>query len=127
MLALNEQFERIAEVALVLVVGAMLPQVTWPEHGALFLAALLLAIRPLSVWLGLRGAGLSGVQVAFMSWFGVRGIGSLYYLCFALAFGVSGGDARTLADLTLLVIATSIVVHGISVTPLMRLYKRRAA
>lgn len=126
-LALNEQFERIAEVALVLVVGAMLPQVTWPEHGALFLAALLLAIRPLSVWLGLRGAGLSGVQVAFMSWFGVRGIGSLYYLCFALAFGVSGGDARTLADLTLLVIATSIVVHGISVTPLMRLYKRRAA
>ena len=126
-LTFNEQFERIAEVALVLVIGAMLPGVTWPTHGALFLAALLLAIRPLAVWLGLRGAGLSGPQVAFMSWFGIRGIGSLYYLSFAIAFGVSGADARTLADLTLLVIAASIVVHGISVTPLMRLYQRRGA
>lgn len=123
-LTVNEQFERIAEVALVLCVGAMLPEVSWPSHGATFLAVLLLAIRPLAVCIGLRGAGLSGVQVAFMSWFGVRGVGSLYYLSFALAFGVSGREAQLLADLTLLVIAASIVVHGISVTPLMRIYQR---
>jgi NhaP-type Na+/H+ or K+/H+ antiporter len=126
-LTVNEQFERIAEVALVLVVGAMLPEVRWPAHGAVFLVILLVAIRPLAVLLALRGAGLSGLQVAFMSWFGVRGVGSLYYLCFALAFGLSGGEARILADLTLAVIAASIVVHGVSVTPLMRLYTRKSA
>ncbi|HEY0137260.1 MAG TPA: sodium:proton antiporter [Nannocystis sp.] len=123
-LTFNEQFERIAEVALVLCVGAMLPQVSWPEHGATFLAVLLLVIRPLAVWLGLRGAGLSGVQVAFMSWFGVRGIGSLYYVAFALVLGFSGGEAQLLVDLALIVIATSIVLHGISVTPLMRRYRK---
>ena len=126
-LAFNEQFERVAEVALVLVVGAMLPGVTWPTHGAWFLVVLLVAIRPLAVWLSLRRAGLSGLQVAFMSWFGIRGVGSLYYLCFAIAFGGSGEEMRDLSDLTLLVIATSIVVHGISVTPLMRFYERRRA
>ncbi|MBA3547083.1 MAG: cation:proton antiporter [Nannocystis sp.] len=123
-LAFNEQFERVAEVALVLCVGAMLSGVTWPEHGAAFLALLVLAIRPLAVVLGLRGAGLSGGQIGFMSWFGVRGVGSLYYLAFALAFGVAGDEARTLADLTLIVIAASIVIHGLSVTPLMRIYQR---
>jgi NhaP-type Na+/H+ or K+/H+ antiporter len=123
-LAFNEQIEHVAELALVLCIGAMLPAVSWPAHGVAFLVLLMLVIRPIAVWLGLRGAGLSGVQVAFMSWFGIRGIGSLYYISFALAFGFSGAEARALADITLIVIATSIVVHGISVTPLMRRYRR---
>ncbi len=123
-LTFNEQFERLAEVALVLCVGAMVTQVSWPDHAAVFLAILLLVIRPLAVYLGLLGAGLSGVQLAFMSWFGVRGVGSLYYLTYAIVFGVFGGEARVLADLTLIVITASIVLHGVSVTPLMRLYRR---
>ena len=123
-LTFNEQFERLAEVALVLCVGAMVTEVSWPPHALIFVAALLLAIRPLAVYLGLLGAGLSGVQLTFMSWFGVRGVGSLYYLSFAVVFGVFHGEARTLADLTLIVIATSIVLHGVSVTPLMRRYQR---
>lgn len=123
-LAFNEQIEHVAELVLVLCIGAMLPAVSWPAHGVTFLALLMLVIRPVAVWLGLRGAGLSGVQVAFMSWFGIRGIGSLYYLSFALALGFAGAEARLLADITLMAIATSIVVHGISVTPLMRRYRR---
>ncbi len=123
-LAFNEQIEHVAELALVLCIGAMLPGVSWPAHGVTFLMLLMLVIRPIAVWLGLRGAGMSGVQVAFMSWFGIRGIGSLYYVSFALAFGFSGAEAWALADITLIVIATSIVVHGISVTPLMRRYRR---
>lgn len=123
-LTFNEQFERLAEVALVLCVGAMVTEVSWPTHAAWFLAALLLVVRPLAVYLGLLGAGLSGVQLTFMSWFGVRGVGSLYYLSYAIVFGVFEGHARPLADLTLIVITASIVLHGVSVTPLMRLYRR---
>ena len=123
-LTFNEQFERIAEVALVLCVGAMVTEVSWPTHGLVFVAALLLVIRPLAVYLGLLGAGLSRVQLAFMSWFGVRGVGSLYYLAFALVHGAFGGEIKFIVDLTLIVIAASIVLHGISVTPLMRRYQQ---
>jgi sodium/hydrogen antiporter len=49
----------------------------------------------------------------------------VYYLAFALAHGVAGPTARLLADITLVVVATSIVLHGVSVTPLMRRYSAR--
>ena len=68
---------------------------------------------------------LSRVQRAFIAWFGVRGVGSVYYLAYALSHGVPAEAAQTLADITLVVVAASIVVHGVSVTPLMRRYSAR--
>jgi NhaP-type Na+/H+ or K+/H+ antiporter len=59
-----------------------------------------------------------------MGWFGIRGIGSLYYLFYALNHGVPEALARQLVPLVLTVVAVSIVVHGISVTPLMQRYAR---
>ncbi len=123
-LGFNIQIEHIAEVLLVLFVGAMLPGIAWPEHALLFVLLLLVVIRPLAVLLSLPGLGLTHTQEAYISLCGVRGVGSLFYLAFALSFGIARDEARTLADLTLITIATSIVVHGISVTPLMRMYKR---
>jgi len=60
-----------------------------------------------------------------MAWFGIRGIGSLYYLAFAIAHGLDDSLARRLTELTLSAIAISVVVHGISVTPLMLRYEQR--
>jgi sodium/hydrogen antiporter len=60
-----------------------------------------------------------------LGWFGIRGIGSLYYLAYALTRGVTGPDARELADLTLSVVALSILVHGLTSQPLMEWYERR--
>ena len=54
-----------------------------------------------------------------IAWFGIRGIGSLYYLCYALHHGLPPDLAPRLTALTLAVVAVSIVVHGLSVTPLM--------
>ena len=126
-LGFNEQIERIAEVAVVILVGALLAsvQVTWAGVGLVL--ALLLVIRPAAVLLGLAGARASGMQRGLMCWFGVRGVGSVYYLAFAIQHGLRElpSLAREIADLTLLCVAVSIVVHGISVTPLMRWYERR--
>lgn len=124
-LGFNEQLERIAEVALVIIVGAMLSYTVLPDATWWFLPLLFLLIRPFSVWAGLRGLPCSGLQLGMMSWFGVRGIGSIYYLMFAVNHGLPRALAEQLAALTLSVVATSIVVHGISVTPLMRYYTRR--
>jgi NhaP-type Na+/H+ or K+/H+ antiporter len=124
----NERLERIAEVAVVLVVGAMLPFIDHlPANAAGFLLLLFLVVRPLSVGLGLLGAPVSGDQRILISWFGIRGIGSIYYLMYAINHGLPRSLAEEIIALTLATVVVSIVVHGISVTPLMSLYARRKA
>jgi NhaP-type Na+/H+ or K+/H+ antiporter len=123
-LAFNEQVERIAEVAVVLLVGGMISLRGLPPESWWFVPLMFLVIRPVAVLLGLLGARVNRQQRGLMAWFGIRGIGSLYYLAYAIAHGVPDELASRLSGLTLAVIATSIVVHGISVTPLMNFYAR---
>jgi NhaP-type Na+/H+ or K+/H+ antiporter len=86
---------------------------------------MLLLVRPLSVAAGLAGSRISPVQRGLIAWFGIRGIGSLYYLSFAIHQGLPAQHVNTLVALTMAVVVTSIVVHGVSVTPLMARYRRR--
>jgi NhaP-type Na+/H+ or K+/H+ antiporter len=125
-LSFNEQLERLAELALVLVTGALLSLVdfSWPVVG--FALLLFLIIRPLAVGPVALAAGMSTRQAAMVSWFGIRGIGSLYYLFYALNHGVAGEAADWMIQVILCVIAASIFLHGISVTPMMRRYAKDA-
>ena len=125
-LGFNEQLERLGELAVVLVVGAMLAHIESAGAGLAVAAVLFVVIRPLATTITLWPLRLSRTQRAFIAWFGVRGVGSIYYLAFALTHGVSGPTARVLADITLVVVAASMVLHGVSVTPLMRRYDRPA-
>jgi NhaP-type Na+/H+ or K+/H+ antiporter len=79
----------------------------------------------LSVLLGLLGGHSSARHLGLISWFGIRGVGSLYYLTFAITSGLATSLAQRLLPLVLTVVAVSIVVHGISATPLMERYARR--
>lgn len=123
-LLFNEQLERIGEVTVVVVVGAMLSFSFLPAASWWFIPLLFFVIRPISVALGLLGATNSSVKRRYMSWFGIRGIGSIYYLMYAIQHGIPAGLAQQFASLTLAIVAVSIVVHGISVTPLMNAYGR---
>ena len=124
-LGFNERLERIAEVALVLLVGMLLPLGTLPRDALWFVPLLFLVIRPFAVWVAVPGRSVWRLQRRLIAWFGVRGVGSIYYLAYALQHGVVPGTAEQLASLTLTVVAVSVVVHGVSVTPLMSLYGRR--
>jgi len=126
-LGFNEQLERIAELAVVLVIGAMLPYTHVDWATAAFLLLLFVVLRPLSVWFGLLGAPVSRDQRLLISWFGIRGIGSIYYLMYAVNHGLQGALAEQAITLTLTTVAVSIVVHGVSVTPLMNVYAERQA
>jgi NhaP-type Na+/H+ or K+/H+ antiporter len=123
----NEQLERVAELAIVLVVGAMLSYTYLDTSAIWFVLLLLVVVRPVSVWLGLLGAPVSRDQRIMISWFGIRGIGSVYYLMYAINQGLERSLAKEIVALTLTMVAISIVLHGISVTPLMKLYMRRKA
>jgi NhaP-type Na+/H+ or K+/H+ antiporter len=119
LLAFNEQLERIGEVAIVVIVGAMLSPdlLTW---RVLWLTPLLfLFIRPLSVIVGLAGVAVTRREVMLSGWFGVRGVGSVYYLAYAIVHGLPAVFTDQVVGLTLAVIAASIVLHGVTVTPLM--------
>jgi NhaP-type Na+/H+ or K+/H+ antiporter len=125
-LGFNEALERIAEVAMVILLGLLLASRT-PAPEVVWLAPVLfLVLRPLSVGVALVGSRANGHQRVLMSWFGARGIGSLYYLFYAIQHGVERALADRLLSLVLGVVAVSIVVHGISVTPLMARYERRS-
>ena len=121
----NEQMERIGELVVVLVVGAMLPFAHLSTGAIGFLALLFLAIRPLSVWLGLLGAPVSRDQRIMIAWFGIRGIGSVYYLMYAIHHGLPRPLAEQITAITLAAVTVSIVLHGITVQPMMHLYWRR--
>lgn len=116
----NEQMEKISEMGLVLLVGAMLPYAAVTPSTWWFVPLLLFVVRPLSVLPAYLGERAGATQIALASWFGIRGIGSLFYLLLALRAGVSGPAADTLISLTLWTIAASIVLHGLSARPLMR-------
>jgi NhaP-type Na+/H+ or K+/H+ antiporter len=121
----NEQLEKLAELAIVLLVGAMLSYEAPSVAIWWFIPLLFLVLRPLSVVAGTLGEPMTARQRAMISWFGIRGIGSVFYLMFAIRHGVTGPLAQQLITFTLVTVAASIVVHGVSVTPLMRRYVRR--
>lgn len=122
----NEQLERIGELGLVVLTGVMLARTGLVWQAAVLVPAVLLVIRPLAVMLGLIGAGVSTSQRRLTGWFGLRGIGSLYYLAFAIQHGMTDTDAELLASITLSTIVISILVHGVSVTPVLNRYRRTA-
>ena len=121
-LGFNEQLERLAEMSVVVILGAMLFLVPTPAAALWFLPLFFLGIRPLSVAVGLVGSGLRRDQRLLIAWFGVRGVGSVYYLMHAINQGLDERVAATLTSLCLLVVAASIFLHGLSVGPLMRLH-----
>jgi sodium/hydrogen antiporter len=121
-LGFTEQLERIGEVVVVLLVGVMISVNAIPDAALWFVPLLLLVIRPVAAGMGMIGSNTTWLQRAFVGWFGIRGIGSIYYLMYAIVHGVADETATLLTGMTLAVVTTSVVVHGVSVTPLMRRY-----
>jgi NhaP-type Na+/H+ or K+/H+ antiporter len=118
-LVFKEHLERLSELTLVLLLGGMLTVQDWNWRtwgAALFV---FIVARPASVLLGLAGTSTSMRLRLIIGWFGVRGIGSIYYLMYAINNGLPGHLARDLIQITAIVVALSIVVHGTSVKPMM--------
>jgi NhaP-type Na+/H+ or K+/H+ antiporter len=85
--------------------------------------AFLLVIRPLAGWLGLTPGKTGPGERAVIAFFGVRGIGTLFYVAFAVAEG--SFDGPQIWALAALVVALSIVLHGMAATPAMAALDRR--
>lgn len=119
------RLERLVEVTMVLFIGAAMTWVQWRWEHLAFALLMIAVVRPAAVWAVVRGRALPRSQRRLVAWFGIRGVGSLFYLAYALTHALEAALARELVSLAVLSIATSIVAHGISATPVMNWYQRR--
>jgi sodium/hydrogen antiporter len=125
-LIFKEHLERIAELLLVLLVGGTLFLSSWSWAAVGLALFVFVVVRPVSVLIGLWGTRTAWRMRAMTSWFGVRGIGSLYYLMYAIQHGLPEPLALQFIQLTLIVVTLSIFLHGTSVKPLMEhVWQRR--
>jgi sodium/hydrogen antiporter len=123
-----EQIERLLTVAVVVLLGGavargLLAGVGWREVGVAL--AVLLVVRPLTGWVGLTPGRTGPRERGVIAFFGVRGVGSLFYVAYAVEHGAFPAPERLWAIVALVVVG-SILVHGVAATPVMaRLDRRR--
>lgn len=118
------QSEHLAEVAIVLIIGASLASVDWHWATVVFALLVMVVARPVSVLTTVPVRLMAQPQRRLVAWFGIRGVGSVYYLAYAINHGIDGTVARSLTSAVMITIFISILAHGISATPLMEQYMK---
>ena len=122
-----DEVERLTMMTLLLFFGGMLTAgglmsgVAWQQ--VVFALAALLLVRPLAAGLSLIGHPASKPERAIVSFFGIRGLGSVFYLAYALNHGTFV-EAPALWSTLGLIILISIVLHGTTVTPALNWMER---
>ncbi len=119
---LERLFVPLALLGLGLAIGDGLLRGLRPAEVVLAAVAVLV-VRPVVGWLSLIGSSAGRPAAVAIAFFGVRGIGTLYYLAYALnRLPVPGQD--TLWRIGALAVALSVVVHGILAEPAIRRIER---
>jgi NhaP-type Na+/H+ or K+/H+ antiporter len=116
-----ETLEKLTELGVILLFASMLTTAGlalpgWSGWG-IAIGALLL-VRPLTVLLAFTGSRLSLRERLFLGWFGVRGVGSLYYAALAIGAGVLGEAGPLVYWTVAAAVLLSILAHGITGTML---------
>jgi sodium/hydrogen antiporter len=94
----------------------------WAAVG--IVAVTLLVARPVAVAIALAGTGVSRAALAFMAWFGPKGVATMTFSLLVLGSGVPDGER--IFNLAALVVLCSIVLHGLTDTPGSEWMARRA-
>ena len=118
----TEQIERLLMMVLLLLFGGalvsgLLASIGWTE--VIVAAVILLAVRPVTGLIGLYGHRADRSEKLTLAFFGIRGVGSIYYLAYGLHH-LHTADAERLWGVVGLVVLFSILLHGLTVTPIMR-------
>jgi NhaP-type Na+/H+ or K+/H+ antiporter len=116
--------EKLAELTLMLIIGSLLSADAFTPSALAVAFGLIFVARPVAVYLTTWHLPLTPGQRRLASWFGIRGIGSMYYLAYAVAHGADAVENSLVANAVLVTIALSVLLHGSTATPIMRLYRR---
>ncbi|HVM34053.1 MAG TPA: cation:proton antiporter [Actinomycetota bacterium] len=125
----SDQLERVLSAILLLALGAAVVGGLLSPVGVgavLCTVLLLLVVRPFTGLIAQLGLRVPRRDKLTISFFGIRGIGSIYYLAHGLNEGIFATDAKVLWSVVGLVILTSIFLHGITSGPWMSRIERPA-
>jgi sodium/hydrogen antiporter len=103
-----------------LALGLAIPHVTW--QIVLYAALSLTLVRMLPVAIAMAGRGVRRPTVAFIGWFGPRGLASVVFALLVLERGVP--EEQTLLTTVVVTVALSVLLHGLTSAPLVRAYHR---
>ncbi|MGA7508203.1 MAG: cation:proton antiporter [Erwinia billingiae] len=117
-LSFGDTVERLFAAVIIIVLGVTLAH-HWDPQGLLMAVILFLVIRPASVWIATAGMNAPRNQRLIIGWLGIRGIGSINYIAWAYTHGVAGEEVTRMANMAFTLIVASVIVHGVSVTPLL--------
>jgi sodium/hydrogen antiporter len=110
--------ERVAELAIMVVLGALLAASRVHAGPVVFALVVLVAVRPLAARLGIGSSAGAEHDRQLIGWFGMRGVASMYYLMFSVDQTLSSPLTCEVAAVTLTVLAASIALHGLTSMPL---------
>ena len=124
----NEAIELALTALLLLLVGATFPRLfgilDWAHAGIAL--GLIFLVRPIAGWVGLVRTGLAARERLFVAFYGIRGVGSIYYLAYAGSHLELVNEGQLWATI-LLTILLSTIVHGFTAGPIVvQVAKRRA-
>jgi NhaP-type Na+/H+ or K+/H+ antiporter len=124
----GEQIERLLMMVLLVCFGSILAEGSLLSNADWRIAAVavlvLAVVRPLAAWASLVGCRLPRAEKVIVSIFGIRGLGSIYYLAYASG-KAKFDNVETVWATVFLIILLSVVMHGATVTPVMRWIDRR--
>jgi NhaP-type Na+/H+ or K+/H+ antiporter len=118
------ELERLAELAVMLLIGGLLTKSAFTLESIAIAAALIFVARPIAVYATTFRSRLSPAQRRLAAWFGIRGIGSMYYLSYAISHGADSPETPVVVNAVLVTIVLSVLLHGSSATPIMEAYRR---
>ncbi|WP_424681615.1 cation:proton antiporter [Frateuria sp. YIM B11624] len=125
-LTFGSVMEHLLGPLLVLLLGIALAR-HWEPQALGLAGVLFVLVRPLATWLTTAGMRLHWRRRLLLGWLGIRGIGGLNYLAYALVHGLDGRAAPLIAGVAVTTITLSVVVHGFSAQPLLAWRHRRLA
>jgi NhaP-type Na+/H+ or K+/H+ antiporter len=126
----SDQIERLLMMLLLVLFGGalangLLSSLTWTD--ALIGLAVVFVVRPVAGLVAMLGSGQPWRERLLLAFLGIRGVGSVYYLAYGINHG-DFGDSERLWAVVGFIILLSIIVHGVTATPLLaRLARRREA
>jgi NhaP-type Na+/H+ or K+/H+ antiporter len=114
----SEELIEIVKLGIFVVFGSLLTFSALFNDGwaaVAIVAATLLVIRPLSIFVSLAGTRLSTTAKAFIGWFGPKGVATMAFSLLVLGKNIEEG--RRIFDIAALAVITSIIAHGLTDQP----------
>jgi sodium/hydrogen antiporter len=122
----SEEMERLLVAVLMIFIGiylasGILASITLPMIFTAIVIVFL--VRPATGLIGLYKCALPHPKRLAVAFFGIRGIGSIYYLAYAV-YNAHFSQAQEIWSLVILIVVISVTIHGLSAKPVMGMLNR---